>query len=99
MLHYKQHESEEWKSARACWQFFPYSNRIINRVEITGLQPDTYYRFRVDDFSRQYTFRTMPDEPDRPIRFATGGDIDHVIGGRSYQINQSVMEYDPDFIV
>ena len=99
MLHYKQAGSEEWKSARAYRQFFPYSNRTINRVEITGLQPDTYYRFRADDFTREYSFRTMPDEPTRTIRFAAGGDTDHVIGGRSYKVNQSVMEYDPDFIV
>lgn len=98
VLYYKPVGDEEWNEAESFRHFFPYSNRIIHRTQLTGLDPDSEYRFRVSHFEREYKFRTMPAELDRPVRFATGGDTDHSPDGRTYEMNQVVMEYDLDFI-
>ncbi len=77
---------------------FPHSDRMIDRVEIKGLQPNTEYEFRGDPESRTYWFRTMPAKLERPVTFAAGGDVRH---RRSWmeQTNRMAMLHDPDFIV
>lgn len=97
-LYYKPVGGNDWEEIVAFQHFFPYSNRIINRAQLSGLEPDSEYRFRVGEFERKYTFRTMPKKLDRPVRFAVGGDTDHVMGGPSYKMNNVVMQYDLDFI-
>ncbi len=78
---------------------FPYSDRMIHRVEIRFLEPDTEYRFKFGDNSRAYSFRTMPDDiTGRSIRFATGGDTSHR-DEWFRKVNQEVMKYEPDFIL
>ena len=74
-LRYQKTDNEEWIEVRANQREFPYSKRTIHRVELTGLEPDTYYRFRVGEFERIYKFRTMPENiVEEPLVFATGGD-------------------------
>ncbi len=81
-IYYKPVGSDEWQEAISFPHFFPYSDRVIHRVELTGLEQDTDYRFRVGEFERAYKFRTMPAElnGNRPLRFAIGGDTDSWIG-------------------
>lgn len=50
---------------------------IIHRNELTGLQPDTVYEFRVGERSEVRKFRTMPTHIKAPIRFVAGGDFYH----------------------
>lgn len=59
-----------------------FAGRPIHTVELTDLEPNSVYRFRItrDDFGRSsdfYTFRTMPDTADTPVRLAIGGDVRH----------------------
>ncbi len=96
-LYYRAIESSEWLTASATQHTFPYSDRTIQRVEVTGLEPASYYQFRVGEFERTYKFRTMPQTNIRPIRFAAGGDTSH--GAQFKQTNLTVMEYNIDFIV
>ncbi len=102
-LHFKVSGGDQWDKMESFQHFFPYSKRIIHRVHLTGLEPDTKYRFRTGEFERIYSFRTMPAELHRPVRFATGGDINgesgNSPGGATYELNKVVMQYEPDFIV
>jgi hypothetical protein len=80
-----------------------FSDRIVHTVEVTGLEPDSEYRFRLANLvpgknSSFYKFRTMPAEADRPIRFAAGGDVLHQAEWMA-EVNRHAMRYDPDFIV
>ncbi|MFC4872023.1 metallophosphoesterase family protein [Negadavirga shengliensis] len=59
--------------------------------------PASNYQFRVGEFERVYSFRTMPEKNYSPIRFAAGGDTSH--GEMFRQMNCTAMKYDPDFIV
>lgn len=81
----------------------PFSDRLVHTVELTGLQPGAGYRFRIirrgeDESSGWYTFRTLPAETDRPIRFAVGGDVMHR-GGWMERTNRQAMRFDVDFII
>jgi acid phosphatase type 7 len=98
VLDYRVAGSGTWMSASARSHAFPFSDRTIHRVELTGLDPATTYRFRFGHHSRIYSFRTMPVDASTPIRFAAGGDVRHdqVWMG---EVNRQVLRYDPDFII
>lgn len=97
ILYYRKEGSGEWVTTSASQVDFPYSDRIIHRVEVTRLEPATYYQFRVGEFERIYKFRTIPKTNHRPLRFAAGGDTS--IGEEFKKTNRIAMSYDPDFIV
>jgi acid phosphatase type 7 len=77
---------------------FPWSQRTIYRVELTGLQPGTEYDFRFGPGSKQYYFRTMPETLNQPLRIAVGGDTMHRQEWMEKTARQA-MKYDPDFVM
>lgn len=88
----------QWAGIPARTIPFPYSDRSIHRVELTGLEPDATYEFRPGAGARTYLFRTMPREASRPIRFVVGGDMYHQ---REWMERTALhaTSYDPDFVV
>lgn len=105
-LQYKEKGSgENWKKAPGTMHPFPYTSRTVNRVELSGLKPGTTYKFRIGPpasvyffpQSQTYSFRTMPDRLDEPLRFAVGGDTGWSDGFRS--VADAAMAYDLEFIV
>ncbi|TVQ74191.1 MAG: metallophosphoesterase family protein [Balneolaceae bacterium] len=97
-LEYKKVGGDEWMTASGEKSPFPFSDRIINRVELTGLQAGTEYRFRFHEESAYRKFRTMPENAIRPIRFAAGGDVRHTRHMMELT-NRQAASYKPDFIV
>lgn len=98
-LEYRLNESDdEWQAVRGETIPFPHSSRLIHRIELTGLEPDTEYSFRFSEFSPPRKFRTMPETADRPIRFASGGDVRHQVEWMD-QTNRRAMAYEPDFVL
>ena len=96
-LEYQALDSEQWHQAQSTSIGFPYSDdRVIHRVELTGLEPATKYRFRMPGVDQPYKFRTMPDNANEPIRFITGGDTS--TGDEFRKTNQAAALYDPEFI-
>jgi acid phosphatase type 7 len=87
-----------WQDAVTQRHAFPFSERIIRRVELTGLEPDTRYEFRFAADGSSYAFRTMPTQAKRPVRFATGGDVRHRQEWMD-QTNRVAASYDPDFVL
>jgi len=80
-----------------------YSDRIVQTVELTDLDPDTVYQFRVivdesNNSSPNYLFRTMPTTTEKPIRIALGGDVLH---RREWmeEVSREAARFDPHFIV
>lgn len=90
--------SSGWRTAEGTTTPFPYSDRMIHRVELTALRSDVLYEFRFGSDQPIYKFRTMPERNDaRPILFATGGDMMH--GWREFErVNRVAAEYDLDFV-
>jgi len=97
-LEYKRVGASVWDDATGENFPFPYSDRTIHRVELTGLEPDTEYRIRFTEGADTWKFRTMPTRASRPIRFATGGDVRHE-REMMEKTNRHVASMDPDFIV
>jgi hypothetical protein len=89
---------QPWSSTPARSFPFPYSERSIHRVELSGLEPDATYEFRPGEGARSYLFRTMPREASRPIRFVAAGDTRHE-GAWMAQTARQVTAYDPDFVL
>ncbi|MCC5833981.1 MAG: hypothetical protein JJU20_04535 [Opitutales bacterium] len=98
-LHYREHgSSDAFESVTAeLTQMQHWNEYFLHRIELTGLSADTLYRFRLGEHEKEYAFRTMPTENDRPIRFAAGGDTRHRQSWME-QVNRQAMKYDLDFI-
>jgi len=75
-----------------------WAGKFRQRVALTGLKPDTRYRFRAGEGQLDYGFRTMPATLNRPIRFATGGDTRHRQDWME-QVNRVALSYEPEFLV
>ncbi len=88
----------DWTSFEAKRFDFPHSDRKIDRVELTNLQPGTEYEFRGGPGSRVYYFRTMPAKLEKPLVFAVGGDTRHNQGWLE-EMNRAAMKHGPEFIV
>ncbi len=97
-LLYRSKGEEEWKTAGASVVEAAELGRIIFRVEVEGLEPDSVYEFRAGDHERVYSFQTLPDNIEEPLRFAAGGDVRYRQDWME-KMNEVVMEYDPSFIV
>ena len=98
VVEYRLKGEELWNNSFGSEHDFPYSERIIHRVELTELQPDAKYEFRFGDDSKAYTFRTMPGQLTRPLRIAIGGDTMHHQDFFE-ETNRQILKYDPDFTV
>ncbi len=81
-------------------QPIPGIQRWVHTVELTDLDPDTAYTFRftAPKSSPIYRFRTMPENLDRPVRLAIGGDVRHRQSWME-EVNRIAMRYDLDAIV
>lgn len=98
ILQYRKRGKEDWKTVSSQRRPFPFSDRIVDRVELTGLEPATAYDFRFGEDSRIYYFRTMPATLSKPLRFAVGGDTRHRQEWME-KTNQIAMEWQPEFVV
>ncbi len=73
---------------------------FVHTAELTELQPDTVYAFRLGTHDVLYRFRTMPDTTlGRPVRFVVGGDLYQDNLSRFKKMNGQVAKMDPDFVV
>jgi len=80
---------QPWTRAQGHAIQMPFTDRMIHTVELTGLQGDSIYQFRLgrlltreSDGVMQFhphepvhSFRTLPATLSRPVRFVSGGDI------------------------
>ncbi len=102
-IRYKLSGTSNWQNTTASNINFPFSDRIIHRVALTGLEPGSTYRFQVGEFQRHYKFETMPEALNEPLVFAVGGDTKDR-GHEARQIwmermNAAIKEFDPKFVV
>ncbi|MFA9480071.1 sugar-binding domain-containing protein [Phycisphaerales bacterium AB-hyl4] len=97
-LRFAQAGTDTWSQREAKQIAFPYSDRVVYRIELTDLAADTDYYFHVGDFDRRYMFRTMPRTLDQPLVFATAGDTRHA-NDWTRLMRHVLDEHDPAFVV
>jgi len=96
VIQFRKSGADNWRELPANSSQFPFSDRVINRVELRGLESATFYEFRFGENSEIYQFRTLPsDLSEQTVRFVTGGDT----SDRIHTMTARAMDYDPDFIL
>lgn len=66
--------SDDWGVAPVSVKPFPDTDHVVHRCELTGLKPDTEYRFNLSGHRTIHRFRTMPAKANNIISFVSGGD-------------------------
>jgi len=95
------HGTESWKEQRGTRAPLQPSGLWVRRAQLTGLAPETTYEIAVGaappgDTRGVHSFRTMPAELTRPVRFVTGGDMMHT-REMVDAMNRQAGLLDPDF--
>jgi acid phosphatase type 7 len=92
------------KKRGLAWQTHGYSPRRVPmtdhwifRSELTGLEPDTEYVFRVGSDSAEQSFRTMPAKDTNSIQFVSGGDSG--VGDAPRHTNRLAAAQAPTFVI
>lgn len=70
---------------------------LLHTVELTGLKPNSAYRFRTGSDSVVHSFKTMPADLKQPFRFVVGGDIYHDSIDAVIETMQQAALYQPMF--
>jgi acid phosphatase type 7 len=94
---YAKKGSHEWRNKGYSNRRFPMSNDWILRAELTGLEPDTEYVFRIGTDSAEQCFRTMPAKDTNPIQFVSGGDCG--VGEHPRKTNKLAAAQEPGFAI
>ena len=99
-LEFREADGVAWSAVSPDESFpFPFTDRHIHRVELTGLEPGTRYEFRFADGGEIYAFETFPaDNVRTPVRLAIGGDIRHT-GDQMTKMGRVAARYSPHAFV
>lgn len=92
-------DSAAWTGAAATTKPMPGGAAYtIHTANLTGLEPDTIYAFRLSDGGKVRRFRTMPETLTRPIKLADGGDIYNDMKLLK-PLCEQVGKFGPDFVI
>src|SRR5580704_15979319 len=70
IVEYQSLNETTWHQARGMHAKLPgVYDYLVHRVELSGLEPGTDYRFRTGSDALTFKFRTMPSNADGPIKF------------------------------
>ncbi len=94
---YAKKGASAWRQQPATARQFPMTEHSILRAELTGLEPDGDYVFRVGLDSAEQHFRTMPAKATNPIHFVSGGDAG--VGPHTIASNRVAAAQAPMFVV
>ncbi|NDD58069.1 MAG: metallophosphoesterase family protein [Chlamydiae bacterium] len=71
----------------------------IFRADLTDLKPDTEYEFLVKDFSKVYSFKTLPDSLSKGnLKVGIGGDI-YSLEQNFVKMNRCISDKNLDFVI
>lgn len=79
IVYYQRFGDSRWKQGCGTHSPLPegHGEMLLHTVELTGLKPNTAYRFRTGSDAVVHSFVTMPAELKSPFRFIVGGDVYH----------------------
>lgn len=101
IIMYHQEGLDYWQEAAGEHVPLPqnHDEQHIHTVELTDLDPDTIYHFRLSGKDRDYKFRTMPSRLDSSVRFVVGGDMYHETEDILQAANERAAKTNPRFVI
>jgi hypothetical protein len=88
---------QAWQQQKFSPRRLPLSDHWIHRAELSSLEPDTEYKFRIGHDSAEQKFRTAPAKDTNTIQFVSGGDCG--LGDHPRQTNRLAAAQDPLFVL
>lgn len=99
-LEYRLQGTETWQRATARFIPMPGAPSLhINRIELTGLQSDSTYQYRIGSDGVSYMFRTMPTSNTGKVVFVEGGDMYHDDVETMERVSRVAAAQNPHFAV
>jgi hypothetical protein len=98
VVYYQKQGEREWLRERGKEHPVHDTDLLVHVVELTGLEADREYAFKLGQNGEIFRFRTLPKDLDRPVRFVVGGDIYYYLY-LFREMNQQIANSDPDFVV
>lgn len=71
----------------------------VHTAFLTELQPNTSYRFRIEGYTDEHTFTTMPRTLESTLTFVIGGDVNLRSAEMFAETNRQVAAHRPAFVV
>jgi hypothetical protein len=96
-IDWRKQDQNTWRTSAARQSLLPSTERLVSQVELTGLEPDAAYEFRLAGEKKIRRFRTLPAKLERPLTFIEGGDPQD--GAPMEQMMQLAASLDPAFAV
>lgn len=90
-------EKEDWQAVPVRKKDVSNTDSKVFRSELTGLQPDTEYQFRIGSPEAVNRFRTMPAKATDTIQFVSGGDSG--VNDHASNTNRVAASQDPRFVL
>jgi hypothetical protein len=86
-----------WRSVVPRAKYFPRTDFLVYRAELTGLTPGTEHLFRIGKSSPNWRFRTMPSRATDSFSFISGGDCG--VNLAALENNRLAARQNPMFVV
>ncbi|KAF3362848.1 Uncharacterized protein PHSC3_000590 [Chlamydiales bacterium STE3] len=99
-LSFRKADASIWQKEES--KFTPLPNRVeygIHRIELTHLESNSEYIFRLGEDPKEYKFLTMPSQLTEPLSFVIGGDIYHNDLASVIAMNLRAVATSPRFVI
>lgn len=98
IISFQKSKEDNWVKKQGEVEFLTNSSLLVHKVELTDLEEDTDYQFRINSSEEIHRFHTLPKDFKRPLKIAIGGDV--FLDEKLYsKMNREVAKNDPDFAI
>ena len=98
-LKFRKKGSEKWMDFESTVLPYPFSDRLVHRVGIQGLEAETAYEIQFNGLDSIFYFRTLPSTlNETSLKIAIGGDSMHQKEWLE-TTNRIAASYEPDFVI
>ncbi len=97
-IFYQKEGEEKWQQMEGRVKPIRRTAVFVHVVELTELEEDSDYAFKMGEEGEIYRFRTLPRDLKREVRFVVGGDAYSYLNVLK-KMNREIAKSDPDFVI